>query len=427
MTRRRSALAIGALAVAAAVGLALASADDASAQRLDPRRPTVLVVGRPRGPSPMARVDARRTGLTRDLLPHGTLRLSWRRTLGLAVDQPALVTPDGTLAVVTTRGDVVFLDPETGDEIAQVTVGGGAGGPAAVLSDGTVVFVTNSGDVVGVKRPSARARFTTRIGGERSSRAAPLPLDDGGVVVATTTDLVVLDAEGSVRARVTLPEGPATPILSNGDRLLTVSSTGTVYAWAPGREPVRLGSFGGAVDGAVALTETGTLVGVVDGAQVVDVDLARGGRSTRAVAPQGLYLGPVAARPGALTMLSMTPTRAFIVTLDAAGQETLRAPIGTVSTPALPDGGVAPLVAPPHAGVLVDARGAVAFAAPDGHVGVVAPDGSLDTIGELVCTRAGRSAGVAGLTPLGRGAFAVTCEAGAVVRVTGPERDAPRP
>jgi hypothetical protein len=209
--------------------------------------------------------------------------------------------------------------------------------------------------------------------------------------------------------------------------LLTVSSAGTIYAWSPGRDPVRLGSFGGAVDGPVTLTDTGTLVGVVDGVQVVDVELARGGRSTRAVAPQGLYLGPVAARPGGLTLLSMTPTRAFVVTLDAAGQETSRSPIGTVSTPLLPDGGVAPLVAPPHAGVLVDARGAAAFAAPDGHVGVVAPDGSLDAIGELVCTRAGRSAGIAGLTPLGRGTFVVTCEAGAVVRVTGSDRDALRP
>ena len=40
--------------------------------------------------------------------------------------------------------------------------------------------------------------YVTRIGGERNARAAPLSLDDGGVVLATSADLVVIDAEGNV-------------------------------------------------------------------------------------------------------------------------------------------------------------------------------------------------------------------------------------
>ncbi len=412
-----------ALAMAGAAAVVPLLAPEANAQRLDPRRPTVLVVGAPRGPSPMARVDAKRTGLARDPLPTRTLRIAWRKTVGLGIDQPALVTPDGAVAVVTGRGDVIFLDAETGEERGQATVGAGAVGPAAVTSDGTVVFVTSTGDAVGVKRSSPRPRFVARIGGERNLRTAPLPLEDGGIVVATATDVVVLDAEGGVRNRVTLPEAPAAPLVSSGDRILSVSATGTIHGWVPGREPVRVGSFGGPIDGAASLSETGALVAIVDGVSVVEVDVARGTRSTRAVSPQGLYLGPVALRPGLATMLSLVPTRAFVVTIDAAGQETLRAPVATMNAPLLPDGGTAPLVAPPHAGVVVDARGAVAFAAPDGLVGVVGADGATDALGERICSRTGRSAGVAGLTPTGRGAFVVTCEAGAITKVAGPEAD----
>ena len=421
MTRR--ALVSAALGAGALLVTASALLPAARAQKLDPRRPFVLVVGAPRGTSPAHRVDVRRSGTSREPLPSGRLRLAWRRNFGLAVEHPALTTPDGSVALVTTRGDVVFLDAMKGDERGQVTVGAGAVGPATVSSDGTVVFVTSAGDAVGVQRTSARPRFTTRIGGERNSRAAPLPLADGGVVVATTTDLVVLDAEGGVRSRVTLPESPAAPLVASGDRILSISATGTVHAWTPGREAVRVGSFGGAVDGAAALADASTLVGVVDGTQLVDVDIVRGTRSARALAAPGLFLGPVAARAGAVSLMALTPTRSFVVTLDPAGQELLRAPVGTVSSPSLPDGGVAQLVAPPHAGVLADMRGTVVFAATDGHVGSVAPDGATDTQGELVCSRTGRSSGIAGLTPVGRGAFVVTCEAGAVAAVTGPESD----
>ena len=127
------------------------------------------------------------------------------------------------------------------------------------------------------------------------------------------------------------------------------------------------------------------------------------------------------------TLLAQTPSRAFVVSIDPGGQETARAPIATLTPRTLPDGGAPPLVASAHTGPLVDARGAVAFAAPeDGHVGVVGPEGAVDTLGELICTRTSRSAGIAGLTALGRGAFAVTCESGAVAKITGPEAESLR-
>ena len=421
MTRAR-----GALAALALAGL-LVALGDAEAQRVDPRRPSITVVGPPPGASPMHRVDAKRSGLASAPLPTGTLHVAWQKATGLTVEQPALAGADGTVALVSVRGDVTFLD-EAGEERGLVRVGAAQVGPAAMTSDGTVVFATNGGEVIGVRRSSPHPRFSARIGGERNPRAAPLALDDGGVVVATTADLVVLDAEGNVRSRAALPEPPAAPLVAASDKVLAVTTTGAVFGWTPGREPVRLGSFGAPIDGGAALIEGGRLVAVIEGNHLAEVDLVRGGRSTRSVTAQGLYLGPPAARPatsgaGSLaTVLALTTTRGFVVTLDAAGQELLRAPIASFIQSSLPDGGAPPLVAPPHTGPLIDGRGAIAFAATDGHVGVVSPDGAVDVIGEVLCTKTGRS-GVVGLTPFERGSFLITCDGGVVARIRGAADD----
>jgi hypothetical protein len=436
------ALAAGSVSAAVLAG----SIRPAAAQRVDPRRPSVLVVGPPGGPSPTVRGDARRTGTTADVLPSGQLRIAWRKTLGLNIDQPALVSSDGTIAVVTaTRGDVIFLDGD-GEEKSRVSAGASSAGGATMTSDGTVVFTTSAGDAVGIRRPNGASRgvatgfaaaaqgprFVTRIGGERNPRSSPISLDDGGVVVATATDLVVLDAEGNVRARVSLPESPAAPLLASGDKVIAVTTTGAVYGWTPGREPVRLGSFGAPIDGGAALVDATTLLAVIEGNHLVELDLARGARTSRSIAAQGLYLGPPSVRATAgggtlATLLAETASRAFVVSVDGTGQETARAPVATLTPKTLADGGAAPLVAAAHTGPLVDARGAVAFAAPeDGHIGVVGPEGAVDTLGELICTRTTRSSGVAGLTPLGRGAFAVTCESGAIAKVVGVEAESIR-
>jgi hypothetical protein len=86
-------------------------------------------------------------------------------------------------------------------------------------------------------------------------------------------------------------------------------------------------------------------------------------------------------------------------------------------------------------GPLVDARGVVAFASPDGQVGVVAPDGALDVLGDPLCARAGSSSSVAasaaaarnpgvfaGIAPAGPAAFVVACESGVIARITSEPR-----
>jgi hypothetical protein len=117
------------------------------------------------------------------------------------------------------------------------------------------------------------------------------------------------------------------------------------------------------------------------------------------------------------------------VKVDASGQETVRAPTGQLSTGLLPDGGVPPLVAPAHAGPLVDARGTVAFASLDGRVGTLSPDGAVEMVVDRPCSAGfgSRSTGIAGITPHGRGAFVVTCDRGSIVKIAGPDAETAPP
>ncbi len=430
--RRRAAACV---AVAGVAAMAVALSKSADAQRLDPRRASRVTVGNPKGFSPLQGTDARRSGLARAGLPHASpLRVAWRKPLGLAMDQSVLAIDDDVVAAITARGDVHFLDGADGDEIVRVSVGAGSVGPATSTSDGTVVFLTAAGDAVGVRRTSASPRFVRRVSADRGARAAPLGLTDGGAVLATARELIVIDADGNVRARTALPEAPAAPLLSDGARILSVSGSGAVHAWTPGSEIVRVGSFGAPTDGGAALSSPTTLLAIIEGNHFVELDLARGLRTTRTVAAQGIYLGPPAVRRDARgdggagapqgCVLALTTTRTFTACVSVDGKDT-RSNVGPHAVGVLSDGGAAPLVAPPHVAPLVDDAGAAAFATPEGQVGVVTPQGAVEVLGESPCPRTGRSAGIAGLASAGRSAFYVTCESGVVLKVTGPGADAP--
>ncbi|MCL2777856.1 MAG: hypothetical protein FWD73_07615 [Polyangiaceae bacterium] len=394
---------------------------NAGAQRFDPRYPSSFVVGAPSGFSPVHRVNAQRSGLAKDNLPVGPLHVAWSKNIGSGFDQPALAGDGGQIALVTTSGDVVFLDGN-GNEVGRVRGSTRSlAGPAAITSDGTVVFATSAGEAIGVTRHASQPKFLTRIGGERNVHAAPLALDDGGSVVATTTDLVVLDRDGAIRTRVTLPEPPQAPLLVSQSMVVAIAGAGTTYGWTPGQELVRLGTFGAPVDGGAVLLGTNLLLAITDGHELVQLDLVTGARSTRSVASSGLFFGPPCIQPsGRAAMLAMTETNAYAVTIDATGNEIGRATVDTLSwSSTLPDGGPAPLVAMQHTGVLLDRRGVMAFSTPNGRIGSVTPEGVVGTVGGAVCSGHGRSGGVSGLTPFGA-AFIVTCESGVVARIDGP-------
>lgn len=413
MTRARSTLVAGGVLAIAATAAAVALA-----QRVDPRRPQTVIVGTSPGPATTARVDAERTGLSRTTLPRGPLKAVWRKPLGSAIEHAPLVTDD-QIIVVTSRGEVQWIGLD-GAEQAKVFLALGATGAPALLADGTIVVVTSGGEAVGVRKSGLR--FRVQLGGDRSltGRTIPLALPDGGVVVAAGGDLVVLDAEGNVRARATAPEPPQGPLLASEGRILFTSATGVVYGWIAGRDVTRIGGFGGPVDGGMALDGPHSALAVVDGARLVALDLQNGAPVPRISLPGGAFLGPPAVRAGVAYMLAMVPGRTFVVGIDGSGQEVLRTVV-TSSVPAATsaDAGTGLTIAS-HTGVLVDPTGTIAYAAPEGAIGIVDPAGVMAPVPDPICTRSFKSGGVAGLAPAGNGTFVVACESGTLARIAGP-------
>ncbi|MDB4997714.1 MAG: hypothetical protein JWM74_5146 [Myxococcaceae bacterium] len=409
-----------AMASASALGVAwlLASASPAGAQRVDPRRPETLYVGTPSGPSPTDRIDAQRSGLTRTKLPTQGLHVAWRRSFGHTIDHAPLVLANGEIVIIAGRGDVVTL-ADDGSERSRTIVGSGAAGPPTVTSDGTVVIVTSSGEAVGVRRGAVR--FRTRLGGERTltGHISPLSLEDGGVVVATSTELTALDAEGGVRSRGVLPEPLATPLVATAGKVLAITTSGVVYAWIPGREPQRVGSFGAPIDGGATLSDENTLIAIVDGNRLAALDLRRGVLVTRAQGAGTFYLGAPAMRGPVAYLLGQTPGRTFVLALDASGQEAQRVLVASSAPQTLGDGGAAPFTIPAHVSPIVDRAGTVAFASPDGKVGVVY-SGAAEALSDVLCSRASTttkgSGGIVGIAPA-TDAFLVACDTGALVKI----------
>ena len=420
--------ALGCLALAALLVPAVAVA-----QRFDARRPQTFTVGAPQGDSPAARVDARRSGYSRGPLPTSALRAIWHRSIGVDVDEAPLVGADGEIVVIASRGDVVWLAPE-GQERFRTSAGLGTPGPGALLSDGTVVVVDGNGEAVGLRRGAVR--FRTRVGERNSAqKAAPLALEDGGVVVAVAAELAALDADGGVRARATLPEPAVWPLVAAQGKVAAVTAQGAIYLWTPGREPLLAGSFGGPILGGVTAADGHTLLAVVEGSRLDAVDLEHGVTVVRGAVPPGtatILLGPPSMRGGAAYLLELVLGSVVAVAVDPAGQQIMRTTVATTASTLLADGGVAPLVAPSFTPTLVDSAGTLAFGTPDGGVGVVAPDGAVETLGEPVCQGGGSSRprwptaaprsgpAFAGFAPAGPGGFVVACANGTIAKVAGP-------
>jgi len=408
-------------------GVALGAAG-AAAQTADVQRPRTLVVGTPGAGSRTDRIDSARSGRSGTPLPlaeGGGLRIEWRAALTASVDVAPVVDARGTTYVAGTRGEV-FAIARDGSERWHVSTGAIQPSAPALLSDDTLVFADAAGEALAVREGVVRWRV--RFGGSDAARAtppAPVALDDGGVVVATTRDLAVLDAEGRARARTTLPEPTALPLVAavilGSAKILAVTATGAVWSWTPGASEVtRVASFGGPIDDGAALADDHTLLAVASGRQhLVAVDIVRGTTTTRAITPTGLWLGPPSMTAGVAHLLLQAPTSELALAVDASGAEISRAVLTTHPPPVSADGGAAQLVALPHTPLLVDAAGTLAFATAEGSVGVVS-GGVVDLLAD-VCPPApgprGAVAATAALAPLGAGAFVAACRSGTLLAV----------
>jgi hypothetical protein len=417
-----------------AVAVLALAAPTARAQTVDAERSRTLTVGLPPG-ARAEQVDAARTGLARTPLPASGLRVAWRAPAGGPLEHAPLVDAHGTTYVVTARGDALAIGPD-GAERWRATTGGLGPGPAALLADDTLVFVDATGVAIAVREGTVRWR--AKIGAADPDRAAPLPLVDGGVVVATSRELAVLDSEGHERARTTLPEPCSGPLVAALGRVVAVGTSGVVWTWAPGApEATRAASFTSAPDSGAAMADDHTLVAVVGGhTTLAAVDLLRGATSSRAIASGGVWRGAPAMRGEVATLVLTSPSGESALSLDASGRELSRALLFARSGLVRVDAGAPPTSGAGGEPLLVDPGGTLVFTTPEGAFGASPMGTSSDPPVEVltdVCPRPGALGGgptgqspVAGLAPLVPGTFVAACRSGTVVAIAGSPAD-PRP
>ena len=428
------------LALGGASVIAALAAGMAKGQTINVERPRSLIVGTPRGGARVDRIDASRTGMSRTLLPTFGLRREWSVSLvGILVERGPLVDSHGTTYVVGTHGEVLTLGRDGTERWRVPTSITGAPGPAALLSDDTLVFAASSGDwaeAIGVR--DAKLRWRTRFGRAASVFPAPIALDDGGVVVATTRDIAVLDGEGHERARTTLPEATTAPLMSALGKVTAVTESGAVWSWTPGAtEPMRVASFGAPIDGGAALADDHTLVAVTAGrARLSSLDLFHGTVTARAALRSDVWLGPPAMNAATAYLSLIAPAGEFAVAIDAAGTELGRAPLPGRSRATSPDAGADARLRDAHTAPLVDTAGTLAYGAADGSVGVVAAGrsgqgavgpaawgGSVEVMAQACPSALGSADSdlppVVGLAPLAPGVFVAACHSGTVIAVRG--------
>ncbi|MBV9947051.1 MAG: PQQ-binding-like beta-propeller repeat protein [Myxococcales bacterium] len=424
-------------------GLAAVGAIAASArgQAIHVEQPATFVVGTPAGGARAERVDAARSGRAHSRLPRAHLHTEWRIPLGTLLEHAPLVDAGGGSYVVGTHGEVVAVARD-GAERWRVATGAAQPGPAALLSDDTLVFVDTAGQAVAVR--AGAVRWRVRFGRGDVTRPAPLPLEDGGVLVATSRELCALDRDGRERARTVLPEPSSVPLVGALGKVVAVGASGAVWSWRPGADVERVGAFPSPVDGGAALLGSRKLLAVTAGqAHIEAVDLVDGTAATLAVAPAppsggstlalpSLWLGPpsVQQRAGparaaapAIFVELLAPSGELALALDPSGAELSRVLLTAHAPAVAPDGGAPGPSPSPHTAPLVDALGSLAFATEGGAIGV-AGGGRSELLGQEICEppdgrQARGVAPVVGLAPLEDDAFVAACRAGALLAIRG--------
>lgn len=381
----------GRLAVAAALGLAGAAgaglAIAEGGRSIDPLMPTTIVVGTPLGPAPCDRLDPHRTGRSTTALPEDPVEL-WRRPVSGGLDLAPVVDQAGRVTAALTVPEVVQLDAD-GKELWRVRLGtAGALAPPTLTSDGTAVVVTAEAVAWGLSQ-SGSIRYSTPLGvNGRDLTFAPMPTDDGGVVLAAGRELLALGADGSIRARAQLPSRAAgPPILHQGDALV-VTERGEAFRYHAPESPRRIGSFNGSPHGGAALADARTLIAVVDARRIVALDLPTGTTHVRtgATDPLTQFDGPAAISASGVAFT--TTYSGLLVGYDAVGDETKRLPLEKQLLAV--DAGPASLMLgtvdlKPSPPVVVDGQGRVAFVRRSGKVGVALPDGRVEVGSDRLC------------------------------------------
>lgn len=332
--------------------------------------PIHLIVGPPAGPHPMARVNGSRTGLVAQL--PSSPKLLWHQRVRGGTTLPVAVDETGAMVIASAVAELVQLDRNGREQWRQKLGMSVASTEPVITSNGTRVVLTSLGRAWGFG-PDGTMRFQTDLSGFGAiAPTHPLPKEDGTVVVAVGSQLIVLDRDGSVGQRADVGHRLVGSIVSDGRSVLVTTDGGDVMRWSFSLPPHRIGTFRGSVREGFVRSSKGELLAVVDGQRLVAMDPTTGVAVTRWFVV-GLEGPPTVGESGTVHVAS----HAGIV--YSSESTTLDREVALDTSPDVSegDGGVIPSYGLPSPPLLADRSGQVAFVRADGRVGVISTNGTV--------------------------------------------------
>jgi len=380
MTPTPRPLTVALVVSAASAMLASVAAHHARADRARPEFPATVVVGPSPGAEPMARGNVARTGQTTRLPdpPHEV----WHRKIRGGLSLAPAVDARGAIVVAAAVAEVVQVSPDGAEQWHHpLGMSVSTAGPV-ILSDDTRMVVTALGDAWGFG-PDGSVRFQvdlSHLGAD--PQVAPLPRDNGHVVLAIAAHLVEIDARGRVADQVALPERVVGMLLQSPQGVIATGESGKVYAWSQPHAPRVIGAFGGQVREGAVLDAHDAIVAVVDASRLVRMD-PNTGATTTLLSLLGMESPPAI---GTRSTIWVTTAAGSLIGMSGA-DEAARVPLHPAPpADADPDAGsIVSAYLSPSPPVVTDHDGRVAFVRSDGRVGVVDPSGAVHAVEAPAC------------------------------------------
>ena len=267
----------------------------------DAQRLQRVVVGPSSGLAACAGLDASNGNRARSRFPSAP-ELAFRTRLTGGIGQAPASDARGNLIVVHAEPRLSKLDRK-GRTLWSERLPSEASSPPVLTSGGAVVIVTRDGEALFYSSAGRLEGKRTLPLSDPRQRSLSIPTGNGGVLLASGSDLLELDERGAIvrqlRARSTL-----STIAEYNATLVLIGDNGNVQVARTTGDLEQVGSLGGNVPEGAAVS-AGKVFAVVDGHKWVALDL-RTGQVVTLASELGLALsGPVA--------LLDTPSAALVI------------------------------------------------------------------------------------------------------------------
>lgn len=344
-------------------------------------------------------LDSGSSGTVHEHFPRAPV-VSFRTRLAGGIAEPPASDAAGNLIVAHAEPRVSKLSPE-GHELWSQRLEAEPAAPPIITRNGTIAIITQKGDSVALTETGAELATHPLPLSDPRRRARAIPLAHGGLAVASGSEIVELGATGEV-LRQGHAKSTVVALVQSGASLLAVADSGGISEARPSGDFELIGRFGGAVTEGAA-ERNGVLVAIVDGHKLVAFELAS--HATRVLASDFAVSwsgAPIAFERGGFALVA---DGGFVSTYAASGAELARVSL-------LENRGFDPTLRSLRPARLVgDSESAIIAVRPASDAFLLAADGHAQRLEDTACLDPFRP------TPTAHG-LALSCRSGQLFMVS---------